>query len=435
MTIIYTVNTTSYDTEKINTKYCETEFANYEVLTYKKEMKDVREEHSIYRSVGICPETKKLLYFSPPKAIEMNKMLEKYPDFSQTKIVATQKIEGTMVNLFYDPRIKSWEIATKNGVGGNYFYVRNNYDEQDKTNNTGKQSTFREMFLDAWDHLYCDEGEIEKEQKRNTRLNDIFPDFPKEYTYSFVLQHPENHIVSEIKTPLLYIVAVYRINSYDNEAEFIELNKVYYWDCINPIANRAFMFPYLQNKGRCDLEDYFKLPGGMNIHNMDDFDYVNKTMTGMGVMFINVLTGDRSYIMNPVYEKLKEIRGNHPNLQYQYFSLCRSNKVDEFLHYFPMYREIFRNFCLQSLDFVQIVHNAYVTYYVNKQGKKAPIPKNIFKHIYKLHHDIYLPSLNHHQKMIITRQVVSHYFISMEPKEMLYHVNQYRKNNQYEENV
>ena len=92
MTIIYTVNTTSYDKEIVNTKSCKTDFAEYEVLTYDKKMKDIRYENSIYRSVGICPQTKKLLYFSPPKSINMDRMLEKYPVLSETNIIANQKI-------------------------------------------------------------------------------------------------------------------------------------------------------------------------------------------------------------------------------------------------------------------------------------------------------------------------------------------------------
>ena len=32
----------------------------------------------------------------------MDRMLEKYPVLSETNIIANQKIEGTMINLFYD---------------------------------------------------------------------------------------------------------------------------------------------------------------------------------------------------------------------------------------------------------------------------------------------------------------------------------------------
>lgn len=422
MTIIYTVNTTSYDNSIIRTKSCDTEFASYHVLTYDLKMKDVREENSIYRSVGICPDSKKLLYFSPPKSINIDRMLEKNPVLYETNIIANQKMEGTMINLFYDYRIGTWEIATKNGVGGNYFYLRNNYDEPiikgklGKTNNQGKQSTFRDMFLDAC----CVE--------RNTPLNAIefLQHLPKEYCYSLVLQHPENHLVFEIEDPQLYVVAVYRINSEDNEAEFIELNNVYHWECMEFLKKYLFKFPFLESGEENGLKYQMK------INNMEDFNNIKNKMDKypilgnnyfpMGVMFTNVLTGDRSYIMNPLYELLKEIRGNHPNLQYQFFSLYRSNKVKEFLNCFPMYEELFCQFYSQIIKFVKEIHNAYVSYYINKQGKYVQISKNIFKHIYKLHHEFYLNSLNSPKKQIITQHIVCDYFNSMEPKEMLYHI-------------
>ena len=70
--------------------------------------------------------------------------------------------------------------------------------------------------------------------------------------------------------------------------------------------------------------------------------------------------------------------------------------------------------------FLDTIHNAYMSYYVLKQGKSVRIPKNIFTHIYKLHYDIYLKSDKH---ITITREVVSDYFTNMTPKEKMYHVN------------
>ena len=49
-----------------------------------------------------------------------------------------------MVNLFYDSRIRKWEIATKGAIGGNYWYYRNSYDGDNKS-----QLTFRQMFLES----------------------------------------------------------------------------------------------------------------------------------------------------------------------------------------------------------------------------------------------------------------------------------------------
>ena len=76
--IVYTVNTTSYDTEMIKTKHCKTPLAEYEVLNYDK-TKNENEQPSEYRSVVICPVSKEMVCFSPPKSIEMNEFMKKSP--------------------------------------------------------------------------------------------------------------------------------------------------------------------------------------------------------------------------------------------------------------------------------------------------------------------------------------------------------------------
>ena len=69
------------------------------------------------------------------------------------------------------------------------------------------------------------------------------------------------------------------------------------------------------------------------------------------------------------------------------------------------------------------IHDAYVMYHVQKRGKEVRIPKYIFNHVYKLHYDVYLPSLQRGEKVIVTKNVVADYFNNMQPKEKLHYVN------------
>ena len=59
---------------------------------------------------------------------------------NQREIYINEYIDGTMVHLFYDPRIQSWEIASKNAVSGNYFL-------SDNVKKTSK--TLRDMFVEC----------------------------------------------------------------------------------------------------------------------------------------------------------------------------------------------------------------------------------------------------------------------------------------------
>jgi hypothetical protein len=148
-------------------------------------------------------------------------------------------------------------------------------------------------------------------------------------------------------------------------------------------------------------------------------------------MCINTQTGERTSMKNPTYEKIKLLRGNNPNLQYQYLCLRRSRKVKDFLYYFPQYKAIFYNFYDDFNQFISNVHLSYLTYYIQKQ--EVRISKKYFPHIYKIHHELYLPSLQTETSLIIRRRVVQEYFEAMEPREILYHLNydkrQYSKEN------
>jgi hypothetical protein len=143
--------------------------------------------------------------------------------------------------------------------------------------------------------------------------------------------------------------------------------------------------------------------------------------TPMGWMLTHAITGDRMAIDNPHYLRLKAIRGNNPNLQFHYLSLYRINQVSEFLSWFPMYKKQFYEFYTQYHGFITDVHNAYVSYYVLKEGKT--IPKKYFVHAAKIHHNVYLPSIKSPEgKTVITHRVVREYVDSMTPSKLLYYL-------------
>jgi len=331
-----------------------------------------------YRSVVLDPESKKVLCFAPPKSVSNDQF------DGLAGVEGTEIIEGTMMNLFYDDRIQSWELATKAAIGGNYWYFRTQY----KTTPGAAQLTFRDMFIDAL------------REAPGTKLNDIalIQTLDKSCVYSFVVQHPANHIVIPIEFPTVYIVAVYRIVS-DNVVRYVPLDDIAQYFVNSPVLRPIMCYAF-----DCDtmkLRDYHT----------------------MGIMLYHPATGMRTSVLNPQYVRMKEFRGNNPNLQYQYLCLSRAGKVKEYLDVFACYKNLFYGFHTQSAEFIKTLHNAYVTYFVNKRGKEVQIDKHIFRHICKLHNQVYLPSINSGHKMIVNCKVVADYFNAMEPKEQLYHLN------------
>lgn len=378
---LFEINT-SIDTDNIQKKNCSNNDKNYTMINYKNGMAD---SGGLYRSV-LLDENKKLVSFAPPKSLTLDEFCEKHSSFNTNDYQINDIIEGTMVNLFHNGDF--WEISTKGSVGGNYWYFRTCYDENDK-----KQMTFREMFIDCLGYPYS----------IISRLDDIefIMSLPENYVYSFVMQHPDNHIVFDIEHPSLVLVSVFK-----KDGSNLQLQPLSAIKCWNVFENSKVFFPAEHNPKNMDFA----------------VELANSDFNG-GIMITHLQSGDRVSIKNNEYERLKQIRGNNPNMQYHYYSLLQSGQVQSFLNHFPKYERMFARFSKQLNDFIRNIHDAYVLYYVQKRGKQIKIPTNIFPHIYKLHFEKRLPSLTSGENLIITKKVVSDYINGMQPKEIFYFIN------------
>jgi len=214
--------------------------------------------------------------------------------------------------------------------------------------------------------------------------------------YNFILQHPDNHIVIPVEYPILYVISVYGIRSDDNIA-------VYYTPDHYPTFEGIIQKPRLIKPADID-----GLISKQSPHNM------------AGVMLTNLITGDRASLENESYNIVREIRGNNPNLQYQYLFLRSINKVDDFLGYFPQYKKIFYRFFRQYEDFITEVHQSYLNYYIKKSVKT--VSKKYFPVIYKLHHEVYIPSLAC-EKIIMKKKVVRENILKMTPSYLIHFLN------------
>jgi len=241
----------------------------------------------------------------------------------------------------------------------------------------------------------------------NTPLSEIpvIASLSPDYSYSFVLQHPENHLVFHIKRPAIVLVAIFAIG----ELKFEGL----YGIMSIPQSDFGKIIPELPN-----LTGIIDVPEIVPLTSFDDFHHG----TRKGIMITHLPTGKRTKIESPEYLKLKELRGNHPNLFYQYLSLVRMNTLHDFLHHFPMYREMFCRFYKQYHQFINDVHKAYVSQYVLKNVVE-PIPKKYAIHATRIHHNVYIPSLVNGRKVVIKQWIVQQYFDKMEPREVLYALN------------
>jgi hypothetical protein len=342
-----------------------------------------------YRSIILDPD-RNILCYSPPNGMSIESLFEQY-DKNSEDICVNEIIEGTMINLFYDTRKNNgnggWEIATRSNIQCNNWFYRTEYNNVNPT-----QKTFQKMFFDCFGY---DIHHIEEITYFDEKFN-------KNYCYSFVMQHPNNHIVLYCHTPTVYLVSVYE-KLPENKIRFISPDEYESWDLFLDVP---IYFPARMPSEKL-AEDY-----------KTKYCNLNSLHTFLGFMFTNKKTGERAALSNPVYEKVKELRGNNPNLQYHYFTLLKSNQVEHFLYYFPNYRGIFDVFREKYEYFITCVHQCYYSYYVKKEN--IPIYKDFFIHVSRIHHQIFLTELAQGRKKIITRKVVKEYFDSLSPSSIVY---------------
>jgi len=347
----------------------------------------------VYRSV-IMDSSGTVVSFAPPKSVTSEYFEKTNFDIEcNFNLFANESVEGTMINLFYDNNLGNWEISTKSAIGGNYWYFRTSYQG---SSTHSKQMTFRSMFMEALS------------ENADTNLNDasVVKMLDKDYIYSFVMQHPMNHIVLNIERPTLYLISGYKVE--------------------NKTTITAYTVNEMVDMLKLDMNSFGILTPkiiditGKNMSQINEMKDSNDT--SVGIMLFNASNRQRVKLLNDAYSRLKDIRGNNPNLHYHYLSLFAAGKVDEFLTLFPNYKGLFYEFYRQSYDFIKEIHDAYVSYYVLKLGKTKRIPKPIFTHIYAIHSRFYLPSVNNETPTIVTRDIVCKYYNEMTPKEKLYHV-------------
>lgn len=323
---------------------------------------------SIYRSA--ITDLQRLLCLAPAKSLSADNLLSITGETSTFK--AEETIEGTMINLFWDERV-GWEIATKKSIGCNYFYLRNQYEGE------GVQKTFRQMFLEAFSQNPNELSEL-----------DVLSQLDKTRCYTFVLQHPLNHIVLNVKEPTVYLVFMYKLSD--------PMNYEYVSDCgemRNILANAGVKFP-IQYGDRFLKQDFQARYAELSSRHIEN----------PGFMITNLETGFRTVIENADYSSTKRLRGNNPNLFFQYLMLRKTGDVGKFITRFPQYTKLFQDFQRRFKIYAATLHQLYADVFITK----TKIPTNyddktsIF-FINRLHYTVYLPSLSTNKIKITVRVV------------------------------
>jgi hypothetical protein len=375
------------NSENINNKYINVinyttkQNKNYKIIKYNKDLlsNDLADSYGLLRSV-IVNSSGKVLCFSPPKSINTDEFIKKYPKRTD-KIIAEEFVEGTMINVFFDNDDGAngeWKIATKNTVDGNVSFFKSS------------EKTFNAMFIETCDRI-------------NLKISNLNPS----YCYSFVLQHPNNRIVLPIKKSNLYLVAVYQIQQHNNQVVVYEENM----DVVTAYGfwNNSF----IKFCDRYGFETYSEL--------IEKYASPNTSYNIMGVIIKNVESGERCKIRNPIYEEIKHLRGNQSKLQYQYLYLRQLGKVNDFLKYYPEFRQELSIYRDQLHMFTNTLFQNYISCYIKKEKPLKDFSSQYRTHMFKIH-EKYLNELREKQ-LFVTNTVVINYVNNLPPALLMYCLN------------
>tara|TARA_B100000927_G_C16429978_1_gene455124 strand:+ start:190 stop:1341 length:1152 start_codon:yes stop_codon:yes gene_type:complete len=321
-----------------------------------------------------------IVSFSPPKTLD-------YTYFKSSiaikDTIIEELIDGTMINLFYNRCLNKWEIATRKTVGGNNGFYR------------ASSKTFKELY-----------NEIRKE------INLNYDFLSKHFCYTFIMQHRENRIVTPVINNNLYLVAVYEISG----------TSVYNVDIASDVITSLFKQTQIKFPQRISTEGitYDK------IYNV--YSEPGRITLDKGYIIKNIETGRHTTVINPIYTEIKNLRGNQPKLQYQYLSLRKHGKVNEYLRYYPEEFLEITKYRDQLHQFTSNLFNNYIKCFIYKECALKNYPFQYKVNMYTLH-EIYKNDLRPFKKCITKNRVIE-YVNSLNPEQQMFFIN-YNVNKYY----
>lgn len=279
-------------------------------------------------------------------------------------VIVEEFLDGTMINAFNHNG--EWHISTRSYIGANCRWY--------------SEKRFDEMFGEALGSL---------------KLENLNPGL----CYTFVLMHPDNRIVTKYEKASLCLVQARELR---NEG-FVDIDLNYIVESLKPLG--------------IDI----RIPRKYKIERGEDINSILENMSFEEQGLIFKYNGFRSKLRNQKFENAKFVRGNNKNSFFTYISLRQSNRVKQFLSYFPEYNDEFNNHRLKIQNYTKLLYQNYANSYISKTQEKSEIPFELRPLCYNLH-GIYLKD-----KQKVTLRTVIQFFNDLPPAKMIFVIN-YQEN-------
>jgi hypothetical protein len=321
----------------------------YIIVRYDKFSLDMKQQDNVFtfgnlRSI-IFSKNGKLMCYSPPKSIQLE-------DFQNScKPILEEYVEGTMINMFWDDYSQSWEYATKNTIGCKKAYQTIDYLPHQPNNQPSK--TFEDMFLEAYYH---------------NNLHYIH--FDKTKCYSFVLQHPENRIVSNITEPRIYLISSYTFENNNVLLDDLSDIKRQVVELVNKKNFPSVLRFPLKYEDTTNVEEF---------RNHPDYNI-------MGIVIKNPKTGYYTKIRNNTYINVKRMVGNNPSLLSRFVTLYKDMKLNEYISLFPEHSWYFYHYQCLVNNYIYVLESYYHHIFILKNNMNNYFTKEKKHHVNMVYH-------------------------------------------------
>ena len=405
--------------------YSKTPSGTFYILKYDRaKLKDTEYETvGRFRSV-VFDSNGQICCIAPPKMLKLTDEMKAWPVNSEGgHLTAEELVEGMMVNLFYYKGTEKWYVSTKSSVGEVSFdHIQEAMAVEATTDTADTAGEGAATGADASAHTYQKLNIQEILRRRICDVLSVLPGgleaVPKQYCYSFVLQHPKNQIVNVITVPRLYLVAVYEIVRPEDGGEAaptmvganaIRLERDIFscsfggtvsrmpsdLTCVadeNAPAVAATVTPHT-------VEDYCRMYGSVE----------TRSVSLPGVVFHDRDTGFCYKQRNPKYESVKKRKGMEQKLLAQYLQLRKDRAIDEYLKYHPQHSRVFNTFRERLHEYTLRLYDAYIEHYVKKNAKTLKeYDRELKTHMYKLHYDVFLATMKETGTFVTKHTVINY---------------------------
>jgi hypothetical protein len=296
--------------------------------------------------------------------------------------------------MFWDEYCQSWEFATKNTIGCKkaFHYI----DFLQSEANLQPSKTFEDMFLEAYYYA-----------------NLHYIHFDKTKCYSFVLQHPENRIVSYITEPRIYLIASYKLE--DNNVFLDDMTdiKQQVIELVNVKQLPSVLRFPIKYENTIDVEEF---------RNHPDYNI-------MGIVIKNKTSGYYTKIRNNTYINIKEMVGNSPSLFTRFVSLYKQMKLNDYVSLFPEHHNYFYYYQSFLNTYINVLESYYQHIYILKNDINDYFTREKKQHVNMVYHLKNLHKKYQTEKNIYGSQYkrvnVTEYVNNMDEANLLYALKQY----------